>query len=153
MSKMTEIEGRYQAFIVMGVMVRRQMADTNQNKRVIYSDAFLRSDHARWSDEPVRHADGLQIMGISEAAIRDFYTPGDWDQVCDAIDDHARIEIAILEEREAVRRAQEKRAREEAEDWAAAGDGPLRRAFFEGLQYRRQCFPNGVPDGGRRRRT
>jgi hypothetical protein len=153
MSKITEVEGRWWAFIVMGVMVRRQMADPNLSKHATYAKAFLESDRARWSDAPVRHADGLQIMGISEAAIRDFYTPGDWDLVCDAIDAHAQIEIAILEEREEVRRAQEKRAREEAEDWAAAGDGPLRRAFFEGLQYRRQCFPNGVPDSGRRRRT
>ncbi len=153
MSKMTEIEGRYLAFIVMGVMVRRQMADPALSKHATYAKAFLESDRARWSDEPVRHADGLVTMGITEADVRDFYTPDDWDLVCDAIDAHAQIEIAILEEREEVRRAQEKRAREEAEDWAAAGDGPLRRAFFEGLQYRRQCFPNGVPDSGRRRRT
>ena len=151
MSKMTEIEGRYQAFIVMGVMVRRQMADPSQNKRATYTKTFLESDQGRWSDDPIRHADGLQIMGIAEADVRDFYTPDDWDKVCDAIDDHALIEIAILKEQEVARCAQEKRAREEAEDWAAAGDGPLRRAFFEGLQYRRQCFPNGVPD--RRRRT
>lgn len=153
MSKMTEIEGRYQAFIVMGVMVRRHMADPSMSKHATYAKAFLESDRGRWGDDPIRHADGLKVMGISEAAVRDFYTPSDWDRVCDAIDDHAQIEIAILEEQEAARRAQEKRAREEAEDWAAAGDGPLRRAFFEGLQYRRQCFPNGVPDGGRRRRT
>lgn len=121
MSKMTEIEGRYQAFIVMGVMVRRQMADTNQNKRVIYSDAFLRSDHARWSDEPVRHADGLQIMGVTEADVRDFYTPGDWDQVCDLIDRQAHIETITAteahrrEEQERFFRDREKECRQAAE--------------------------------------
>ena len=119
MSQMTEIEWR--AFIVVGVMVRRQMADATQSKRAIYSDAFLQSDRARWSDAPVRHADGLQIMGISETAVRDFYTPGDWDQVCDVIDEQAHIETIAAteayrrEEQERFFRDRERECREAAD--------------------------------------
>jgi hypothetical protein len=98
MSKMTEIEGRYLAFIVMGVMVRRQMADPALSKHATYAKAFLESDRARWSDEPVRHADGLVTMGITEADVRDFYTPDDWDRVCDIIDKQVHIETIAATE-------------------------------------------------------
>ncbi len=120
MSKITEIEGRYQAFIVMGVMVRRQMADATQNKRAIYSDAFLRSEHGRWGDAPVRYAEGLVSMGITEADVRDFYTPADWDRVCDIIDKQAHMETIIAteahrrEEQERFFRDREKECREAA---------------------------------------
>jgi hypothetical protein len=113
---MTEIEWR--AFIVVGVMVRRQMADQSQNKRVTYAKAVLESDRGRWGDAPVRHADfGLVTMGITEAEVRDFYTPGDWDQVCDLIDEQAHIETIAAteaykrEERERFFRDREKECR------------------------------------------
>lgn len=141
-------EGRIMAFIVMYPMVRSQMADPAQSKYATYAKAFLKSERGRWSKEPVRYAADL---GIDEYAIRDFYIPSDWDRVCDAIDTQAQMETGLIEAKAEIRRAKAKREQEDAEDRAAAGDGPLRRAFFESKQYMRRCFPNEVSGGSRKR--
>ncbi len=137
MPKITEVEGRWRAFVVMGVAVRRQMADPSQNKRAIYSDAFLQSDRGRWSHDPIRHADGLQIMGITEADVRDFYTPSDWDRVCDMIDAQARIEIAILE-------ADRNRVRVDQDPTVLAARAALRKAQKLVAAAERAVWEGGV---------